>query len=384
MITKRDDDYLICKEYQERISQVSYEYTDFITFQHPNGNDYFAWVNDGHIILRSEAYPDTEKMERGIKAILKNRDIVERYSVDAQHGVYFLVLWGGGDHQKHTGNMESHNEVGRSCPKKSREELYNMLLFKGKDFAQAVVQIGAPSVAPLAAAAVAAAATTYTATEKKAEPVTPRVAPAAVVSENEGGGFKWWYLLPLLLIPLFWKMCKKEVPAMNTTALPTDTSQIAIVADTASPATTAVPAEATPAAAAPDCNLNWILFDFNKYDISSNASGELKSMADILKSNPDYSGDLSAYTDAKGTDEYNNVLSENRAKAAKAALEAMGINGARLTTSAFSESAPIAANTEDDSGRKYNRRVELRIKDKSGKEICKSIPPAVPAALKVK
>ncbi len=391
MITQRDDDYLICKEYQERIDQVSSEYLDFITFQHPNGNHYFAWVNDAHIVLRSEAYPDAERMERGIKAILKNRDLVERYSVDTQHGVHFLVLWGGGDHQKHTGNMESHNEIGRSCPKKTREELHNMLLFKGKDFAQAVVPLDASVAAPIAAApvvdnsaeiaakaaaaAAAASAAAYTATEKKAEPAAPRVAPAALATESSGGGFKWWYLLPLLLIPLLWKMCKKEAPATDiSVATPIDTTQNIAVIDTVKPAT---------APAVPDCNLNWILFDFDKYDIRSDAMTELKTMADILKSNPDYVGDLSAFTDAKGSNEYNDALSSNRAKAAKAAVVAMGIDAARLATSASSENAPIATNTDDDSGRKYNRRVELRIKDKSGKDICKSIPPAVPAALKV-
>lgn len=388
MITERDDDYLICKEYMERIDQISTEYPDFITFQHPNGNHYFAWVHDGQIILRSEAYPDEERMIRGIKAILKNRDIIERYSVDTQHGVSFLVLWGGGDHQKHTGNMESHNEIGRSCPKKSREEIHGMLLFKGKDFADAIVPLDAASTAaPLAAAAAAAAvaasaATSYTATDKVAEKTTARAEPAAVAAESGGSGFKWWYLLPLLLIPFLWKMCKKEAPATDVSMTQAaDTVQQAATVDTIKSATSA-PAQAAATPATPDCNLNWILFDFDKYDIRPDASAELKTMADILKSNPEYVGDLNAFTDAKGSNEYNDALSANRAKAAKAALVAMGIDAARLTTSASSESAPIATNTEDDSGRKYNRRVELRVKDKSGKEICKSIPPAVPAELK--
>ena len=93
MITQRDDDYLICKEYKERIDQKSKEFPDFITFQHLNKNYYFAWVNNDEIILRSEAYPDEEKMVKGIQAILKNRAMIERYSVEENHGVHFLVLW---------------------------------------------------------------------------------------------------------------------------------------------------------------------------------------------------------------------------------------------------------------------------------------------------
>jgi outer membrane protein OmpA-like peptidoglycan-associated protein/uncharacterized protein YegP (UPF0339 family) len=451
MITNRDDDYLICKEYQSRIDQTSSEFPGFITFKHPNGNHYFAWVHEGEIVLRSEAYPDEERMIRGIKAIQKNWDLVERYSVDVAHGVHFLVLWGGGDHQAHTGNMGSHNEIGRSCPKKTRAELHNLLLGKGEDFAQKVIPLSADDIAaPIAAAAsivadditpdveevshsvseaveeikeevkiddtpkedktiaaaTALAGAALTANSASSEKViekvtetannfssktTERVTSAAATAattiatdDNEtGGGFKWWYLLPLLLLPLIWKMCNKE-------ASPDAAATSEVVAPLEAPAastdtTTATPTAATPTAtpaAAPDCNLNWILFDFDKYAITSSAQGELKTMADILKGNPEYQGDLSAHTDAKGSNEYNDQLSKNRAEAAKSALVAMGIDASRLTTSASSEGTPIATNTDDDTGRKFNRRVELRVKDKSGKEICKSIPPDVPSTLK--
>ncbi|MFZ1526369.1 MAG: OmpA family protein, partial [Saprospiraceae bacterium] len=89
-----------------------------------------------------------------------------------------------------------------------------------------------------------------------------------------------------------------------------------------------------------------------------------------------------AYTDARGDDAYNQRLSENRANSAKAVLVQAGIDANRITISASSESAPIAKNTDDDSGRKFNRRVELFVKDANGNDICKSIPPDVPAELK--
>jgi outer membrane protein OmpA-like peptidoglycan-associated protein/uncharacterized protein YegP (UPF0339 family) len=422
MITKRDDDYLICKEYQSRIDQISSEYPDFITFQHSNGNHYFAWVHDGQVVLRSEAYPDEERMIRGIKAIQKNWDLVERYSVDEQHGVHFLVLWGGGDHQAHTGNMGEHNEIGRSCPKKSREELHNLLHGKGEDFAQKVIPIDHGSVATAAAVAgaaalasdhsedlvekieekvitpsadlgkVAAAAATVAATSLASstsnDEVKTKGTPASgatyVDDSAAGGGFKWWYLLPLLLLPLLWKMCNKGTATAETSAAVAEPAVEAqpAAADTSVNSTAPDATAAATPAAAPDCNLNWILFDFDKYDIRSDAQEELKTMADILKGNADYVGDLSAHTDAKGSNEYNDRLSKNRAEAAKSVLVSMGIDASRITTSASSEGSPLATNTDDDSGRKFNRRVELRVKDKSGKEICESIPPAVPSSLK--
>jgi outer membrane protein OmpA-like peptidoglycan-associated protein/uncharacterized protein YegP (UPF0339 family) len=395
MITKRDDDYLICKEYYNHINQKSAEYPDFITFKHANGNHYFAWVYNGEIVLRSEAYPDAEKMERGIKAIIKNWDLPERYSIDSAHGVHFLVLWGGGDHTQHTGGFSEHNEIGRSCPKKSREELNALLHGKGKAFADKVVPIDKTQVdddiAKVAAGAAGAAiSSSLTDAAKTTDEV--KAAPASVAAGSNSaasggsGSFNWKWLLPLLLLPVLffgWRSCNKpkaEVAApdiaVENTATPAEAT--AVTSEVSTDTSVAAPTQA----AAPDCNLNWILFDFDKFDITSSARTELETMAKILKDNPSYTGSLSAHTDSKGSNEYNNTLSLNRANEAKKVLVNLGIEDNRIKTSADSESAPIATNTDDDTGRRFNRRVELRVYDGNGKEICTSIPPAVPADLK--
>lgn len=371
MITQRDDDYLICKEYQARIDQKSSEFPGFITFQHPNGNYYFAWVNGDEIIMRSEAYPDEERMIRGIKAILKNKDIPQRYKVEEAHGVYFLLLFGGGDHQQHTGNMDEHNEIGRSCPKKSRDEILAMMMFNGADFARSAV----PLAAAAGLAALASQVELPTAAAPKVE--IPAPPPPVAATAADGTGFNWKWLLPLLLlIPLFlwWKSCqnKPSEPESSATVAPVDTT------------TAAVPAPAAPVEQAPHCDLNWILFDFDQAEITASANTELSTMAAILKKDSGTTGLLVAHTDARGTNDYNVRLSNERAAAAKNALVAMGIDGSRISTKASSEDHPIATNTEDDSGRKFNRRVELHVMDSSGKEICTSIPPSVPEELKIK
>ncbi len=257
MATQVQDDYLICREYNEQISKKSAEHPGFITFQHENGDHYFAWVNGDEIVLRSEAYPDAEKMERGVKAILKNCDLTERYSVLEEHGAHFLILWGGGDHQAHTGNMEKHSEIGRSCPHKSRVELNALLQFKGADFANKVIPIeaatssvagtvaaGAASVSAVAATVTnPVSATIETAKETAAAAVTSATSFASSATENvaatgakvldtvtdgnSGGGMGWLkWLLPLLLLAgvyFGWKSCSDKDAASTSTAASTTT-----------------------------------------------------------------------------------------------------------------------------------------------------------------
>jgi|GEM_PF-3170032 len=250
MITNRDDDYLICKHYRNHINDVSAEHKDFITFTH-NDNHFFAWINDGKIVMRSEAYPSQEKMERGIKAIIKNRGLQERYSIDSQHGAHFLVLWGGGNHQKHTGNMDKHNEIGRSCPVKDKNDLAAMMGFMGKDFVNGVfgrssgAKTSASSGAAIAAAT-AGAASIAASSSKKTKSKGKAAATAATGSasysassggsasggsvsggSSSGGGFNWKWLLPLLLlIPLFflWKGCGDKATTATKTKAKTEIS----------------------------------------------------------------------------------------------------------------------------------------------------------------
>jgi outer membrane protein OmpA-like peptidoglycan-associated protein/uncharacterized protein YegP (UPF0339 family) len=254
-----------------------------------------------------------------------------------------------------------------------------------------------PAIAAAALAAAAAAAIPKVEVPKvepkkvivdvpKAEPivaakrVVEAAAPIAPVVET-GGGFKWWWLLGLLaLIPLFFLV--KGCPQEEVKVVPPPTPP---VVETPAPAATPAP-EPTPApvAAPANCDLNWILFDFDKANILSEARKELASMAKILIDNPSYVGVLHAHTDAKGSVAYNEDLSKRRAKNAKAVLVEMGIDADRIKTSASGKGDPFAKNTEDDTGRRFNRRVELFIQDKSGKDVCTSIPPTVAADLKAK
>ncbi|MCP4438087.1 MAG: OmpA family protein [Aureispira sp.] len=114
-----------------------------------------------------------------------------------------------------------------------------------------------------------------------------------------------------------------------------------------------------------------IFFDFDSYRLREKSVLELKDLAQVLKQNPSYKAELRAHTDAKGSDSYNEQLSKNRANAALKYLIKKGVKSSRIQIRTFGEGAPIAKNqladgADTETGRQFNRRVELIILDKSG------------------
>jgi len=71
---------------------------------------------------------------------------------------------------------------------------------------------------------------------------------------------------------------------------------------------------------------------------------------------------ISGHTDSKGSDEYNQKLSENRVNTVYNYLTSNGIKSERITKSWFGEEKPIKENSTD-INRAFNRRVEIKIRD---------------------
>ena len=110
------------------------------------------------------------------------------------------------------------------------------------------------------------------------------------------------------------------------------------------------------------------LFAFDKFDLNEEARALLDKVTDWLKENPDLKVEIAGHTDSRGSDAYNQKLSENRAKAVYDYLTSHGISKSRLSYKGYGESQPIATN-ETDEGRQKNRRVELHIiQQESGTE----------------
>jgi outer membrane protein OmpA-like peptidoglycan-associated protein len=86
----------------------------------------------------------------------------------------------------------------------------------------------------------------------------------------------------------------------------------------------------------------------------------------VLNDNPTIIIELGAHTDSKGTDEYNQKLSQARAKSVVEYLVSKGISRSRLLAKGYGESVPAAENTNADGtdnpeGRQLNRRTEFKV-----------------------
>ncbi len=110
-----------------------------------------------------------------------------------------------------------------------------------------------------------------------------------------------------------------------------------------------------------------VYFAFDKSDVIEFYKRQIDSVARILAIHPDYSLEIQAHTDSKGTDEYNEKLSVRRAKEVDAFLiNQKRIMGNRIAIKSFGETMPAVPNElptgeDDPEGRARNRRVVFRI-----------------------
>lgn len=108
-------------------------------------------------------------------------------------------------------------------------------------------------------------------------------------------------------------------------------------------------------------NLKGVQFEFDSAKLTANSVNALNDGLAILNRNSELQVEISGHTDSRGTEEYNQALSERRAKSVRDYLVAHGVAASRLTSRGYGESQPVADNATDQ-GRAQNRRVELRHK----------------------
>ncbi|TRW15361.1 OmpA family protein [Glacieibacterium frigidum] len=107
-----------------------------------------------------------------------------------------------------------------------------------------------------------------------------------------------------------------------------------------------------------------VLFDFDKASLRTDAEASLRKVADLLESYPTAPVKVNGHTDAKGSDDYNDRLSLDRANTVAAWLKRRGDRA--ISIAGLGERQPVAENAtagggDNPDGRQRNRRVEIVI-----------------------
>lgn len=101
-----------------------------------------------------------------------------------------------------------------------------------------------------------------------------------------------------------------------------------------------------------------IYFEVDRFEIDSSYFPYLEKLTRILNSHSDLRLKIIGHTDADGSDEYNILLSKNRANAIFQHIMTLGISSDRMIFEFQGESKPAESN-ENERGKQRNRRVEF-------------------------
>ncbi len=111
-----------------------------------------------------------------------------------------------------------------------------------------------------------------------------------------------------------------------------------------------------------------LFFATNKTYILPQSEQAMSDLANFLLDNPSVKIHVVGHTDAVGTDEANQILSEGRANSVRNDLIKRGVAAERITAEGKGEKEPVADNDTEE-GRQLNRRVEFTITDVGNEDI---------------
>ena len=102
-------------------------------------------------------------------------------------------------------------------------------------------------------------------------------------------------------------------------------------------------------------NVQDIFFDYDKYDVRSDAQTALEHDASYLTSHPNVKVLIGGYCDERGSNEYNLALGQNRADSAKKALVNAGVAASRIRVVSYGKEKPFCTESTESCWQK-NRR----------------------------
>ena len=86
-----------------------------------------------------------------------------------------------------------------------------------------------------------------------------------------------------------------------------------------------------------------IFYEFGRWELTKASEEELNKLVKLLNDNPNITIELSAHTDMKGNEEFNQELSQKRAQSCCDFLIAHGIEAERLTPVGYGKAKPVVA-----------------------------------------
>ncbi len=108
-----------------------------------------------------------------------------------------------------------------------------------------------------------------------------------------------------------------------------------------------------------------IYYDFDQSYIRPDAEPELEKLLALLNENPTIKVEIGSHTDSRGSNSYNNRLSQRRSESVIRWLKDKGVSGGRLTAQGYGETMNInnCANNVpcSESEHQLNRRTEFRV-----------------------
>ena len=107
----------------------------------------------------------------------------------------------------------------------------------------------------------------------------------------------------------------------------------------------------------------WVdfFFEFDKSELTEKSKADMERLVQEMQKFPEAKFEIAGYADSRGSNAYNDALSERRAKAVKAALVEKGLKAENLTIVAKGERFLHVRDAKTDDEHAQNRRVEVRI-----------------------
>lgn len=104
--------------------------------------------------------------------------------------------------------------------------------------------------------------------------------------------------------------------------------------------------------------LDHVNFNFDRFDLQPKAEQSLRDVYEHLRRNPNLKVAINGHTDDLGSDDYNDILSRERASSVAQYLIDLGLDKNRITSKGYGDSKPLDTTLTEEARRK-NRRVEF-------------------------